>query len=426
MANLITFALEAPPATVKVQADFYDDDEKRALLASPIGSIFTDLPGTLELPTTDICAYYLYYKRRLRVDNYSSHADILRQWHQALVEFDGQFKLVESSMQLTSASNTNAGTMERLGEGIGLAVASKLHGLHQADWSRIPSTNTRKTFDFQRPWTASDGRQFVQLEAKGSAAKDNHDKTASVSNHKASIKAKKTQVPDADRRTASFYGTIAVLDDRRGSVARCWLVDPPPEELDDPYRFRILTRLFYIADLVLLLGSRSNLSASLQTRLASLSALADISPLDDVPLKKANGEEFPLTAFSNADDLNPWFLGKSVASDGSAGGIISVLDPRVLMLIAMREPLIGHVAQQDFSIIENYSFTAQTLVTSVNCVVPTGRFKREFSEVMQIPANESYETGGYVYFRLEGHLHYTQSGLVVGILPIPENWRRRK
>jgi len=426
MANMITLELHAPPTSVDVRVDFYDEEERHALLATPTAPLFAGLPSLLHLPTTDLCAYYLYYKRRPGISGYSSHDDMVRQWTQALVEFDGQVKFSSSSLHLTSATNMSSGTTERLGESIGLSTISKLHGLHQADWTRIPITKTRRTLDFQHIWTASDGKQFVQLETKGSATNDNDHKTPSVCNHKAKIKEKKIQATNEERRKGILYGTIAVLDDRPDSVARCWLVDPPADVPDNPHRFKILTRLTYIADLILFLAGRSALSASLQTRLAALSALPDIAPLDRVPLRKGNGTDYPETIFDFRGSHNPWFVGKSVVSDGPAGGQVYMVDSEHVMFIGLREELVVCATQQDFSTIEQYSFPAGTIPKTVECVVPAGRFKGEFDPIIQVPDNLRSAGGGYVRFNLRGHLHYTQSGLVIGILPIPESWHRRE
>ena len=84
-----------------------------------------------------------------------------------------------------------------------------------------------------------------------------------------------------------------------------------------------------------------------------------------------------------------------------------------------------YVVRQDFSRIEKYVFPAGTVFKTVQCVVPAGRYKREFEPDMEVPKEAFWRGGSYVGFKLSGHLHYTQSGLVVGVLPVTENWRRR-
>jgi hypothetical protein len=220
MSPLITLPIQAPPGTVEVMVDFYDGLERDLLLASPTKELLQGLPRTVTLPTPDLCAYYLYYKRRPGVNGYSSIDDIAHQWHSALVEFDGQIDFNRSSIRLLQASGTSSGTVERVGEAIGLCVSSQIHGFHQADWIRIDTTTKRKTLDFWHPWTAGIGKDFIQVETKGSGIADNRRKPSSVSNHKASIKAKKAQATMSERQSSVLYGTIAVLDERPDSVAR--------------------------------------------------------------------------------------------------------------------------------------------------------------------------------------------------------------
>lgn len=426
MPRLITLELEAPPDTVDVLVDFYDEAEKAAFMKSPMAGILKDLPATLKVPTPDLCAYYLYYKKRQGVANHSTYQQIARQWPKALAEFDGQIEFADSSIKLIQRADSNRGTTERIGEAIGLVVSSQLHSLHQADWTRIPESTQKKTLDFWHPWIASDGKQFIQLETKGSATENTPVKSKSVKDQRDSIRAKKREATDEEKRTSVLYGTISVLDDRPGSVAQCWLVDPPAEVPDNPERFKIVTRLSYIANLISVLAPSSNLAASLQTRLSALSALNDIGPLDELPLLRGNGESFSGITFGVMRPHNPLFQGKSVVIDGPVGGQISVLDKTHLFFFGMREELVGYVARQRFDEIQKYRFTAASLQKSVECVIPNGRFKKQFVPLMNIPKETRRDSPGYVRFRLQGQLHYTQSGLVFGVLPIPEDWQIKK
>jgi hypothetical protein len=216
------------------------------------------------------------------------------------------------------------------------------------------------------------------------------------------------------------------LGDRTDSVARCWLVDPPTGVIDNPQRFKVLTRLKYISELVSFIAERSTLAASLQTRLAALDALNDIMPLDRVPLRKGNGDEYSTATFDTTGRHNPWFSGKSIVIDGPAGGQVFVADRTKLLLLAIRERLIVLAATQNFSEIGEYQFPAAILEKSVQCVIPSGRFEQEFERIMSIPAEAHSRTGGYVRFVLSGRLSYSQSGFVFGVLPIPTAWQRRR
>src|SRR5687767_9216873 len=100
MAHVITPPVVAPPRTVQVHVDFYDDEERRLLLASPMGPMLQDVPTTIEVSTPDLCTYFLYYKKRPGVLGYEDHESVARKWANALDEFDGQFEFSNSSIRV--------------------------------------------------------------------------------------------------------------------------------------------------------------------------------------------------------------------------------------------------------------------------------------------------------------------------------------
>lgn len=421
MANLVTPPLIAPPDTVDIDVAFYDKTEEESLQNSKLSSIFKGLPRSITVPTPDFCAYFLYYKLRPLVSEFSSHAEVAKKWYQALVEFDGQVGFGDKSIHALSLKGTSTGTIERLGEAVGLSVASNLHGLHHADWARIPKGNT-KTADFRRN-IASDSVHIIELENKGSITASVAMKSTSISNHKTSIKKKKQELRANAAEKTVMYGTIAVLDDQTNSVARCWLVDPPSSALDDPRQFKILSRLEFITELISLIGPRSTLAASLQTRMSSLSKLPDITPLDRVSLRRGNGDEYTYEA-NNIDDHNLWFAGKTVVTDRSAGGQINIVRPDMMFFIGIREELVVYAAQQNFGEIASYGFKSESLTKTLACVVPKGRFDSTFVRYLDISKIELRKFGAYVRFQIPALLHYTQSGLVFGAVEVPEAWRK--
>jgi hypothetical protein len=425
MSSLISIPLQAPPSTTNVLVDFYDSAEKGLFAASPLWASVKDLPTTLALPTHDLLAYYLYYKKQPGVPGYSTHDDVAKQWAKALVEFEGQLDFTALSLRLIPNATLDTGTTERLGEAIGLSVASKLHGLHQADWSRIPESNKSKTLDFWRPCLASDGRQFVQVEAKGSASDNNDGKSSSISKHKASIKAKKQQVTADTRSLSVLYGTIAVVDNRPNSTARCWLVDPPAGVSGDPIRFRIVNRLKYIGALISLISPRSVLAATLQTRLSALESLEDIQELGGKPLLKGDGEQFSTETFLDRRRHHSFFTGRSVVTSESIGGDICFVGKETILFIGLQEVLLALATAQSFEEIQKYGYQATTIERSVDCVIPKGRFARSFRPYLKIPSSElSEDVTGYARFTMKGQLHCTQAGLVFGVLPIPKAWQK--
>lgn len=420
MANLMTLPVTAPPETINIEVDFYNDVEKVSLQTSALASAFSGIPKTLTVSTQDLCAYYLYYKLRPGVPGFSNHSDIAKKWQQALIEFDGQVGFGEKSIYALDLDNNGAGTTERLGEAIGLSTASKLHGLHQADWTRIPMAQT-KTMDFRRS-VASNGFNFIELETKGSITGD-LDKRSAISKQKGKIKEKKNELRSSGNRHTVRYGTIAVLDDQPKSVAKCFLVDPPASNFEDARQFKILARLEYIAELISLLGGRSALAASLQTRLSALRALPEITALDGVPLRRGTGAEYPYDPYMFGKH-NSWFSSKTVVSNGPTGGQLDLVRPDLMFFIGIREELVEYAARQDFERIATYGFASGTLKKMLDCAIPKGRFQSEFAPFLDVRAFVEQSEGGYVRFRLPALLHYTQSGLVFGTASVPSDWRK--
>jgi hypothetical protein len=363
----------------------------------------------------------LYYKLRPDVPGFCSHVEVAKKWYQALHEFDGQIGFGDKSIHALSLKGTSTGTIERIGEAVGLSVASNLHGLHQADWARIPKGNT-KTADFRRN-IASDSVHILEIENKGSIAARIAKKTESISKHKTNIKDKKREFRANTAKKSVMYGTIAVLDDRKNSVARCWLVDPPSSALDDPRKFKILSRLEYISELISLLGPHSTLAASLQTRMSSLSNLLDITPLDRVSLRRGNGENYSFEV-NNIGDRNPWLAGKTLVINGSAGGQINMVRPDMMFFIGIQQELVVYAIQQDFDKIANYGFKSEILRETLDCVVPNGRFVSTFARHLNITNINFRRLGSYVRFQVPALLHFTQSGLVFGTAEVPEAWRK--
>jgi len=419
MAKTLNIAVVAPPRTIEVAVDYYDSSHRQLFLQSAACSILqaANLPANLAIPTSDFLTYYLFYKKRPGTRGYSSYDEIRPKYRNALVELDGLVDFRNGSVGVVSAPGMNTGTTERLGEAIGLMVISKLHGLVDADWAKIGETTKRKTLDYE--YAASDGNLLIKTEAKGTATTDNEKKPPTVSNHKASIEQKKIAERNVagGQSNALLYGTIGVLDDRQKSVARCWLLDPPLTFDASPKQFRIIARLSAIADLLSFISLRSAVTTALRNRVNALKSLGNINELDGVALVKGNGEDFDKRSLTGFGERNPWFWNKSYVTDGPAGGQVIALDDSALLFIGIQEELLLLAINQSFDSISEFKFPTGTVHKTVRCVVPSGRFNREFEHILTDRLKINREDS-YVSFDLSGNLHYSSGGLVFGILPI--------
>jgi hypothetical protein len=180
----------------------------------------------------------------------------------------------------------------------------------------------------------------------------------------------------------------------------------------------------YIADLVSFLGGGTAFASALHSRLAALDVLPEMTFLNRVPLMSGRREPFSMWPTRSGGLHAAFFASKSVVSDGPAGGQVFVADEHNLFFVGMRQDLLQYVAAQDFAAIHDYAFPATSLEKTVRCRVPVGRFRREFFWQFAFPESIAKSRQAYVEFSLSGHLHYCQSGLVIGVLPVPEDWRR--
>lgn len=407
------------PATLKIHVDYYDAEQKKKLLAAGAPPLSAE-PLVLSIDTPELAAFYMYRNLRSGVPGFSTHADIVAQAEDALVHWNGHVAVHNDSLQLLQVKDTDKGVTEHIGEAVGLAVISQLNGLHAADWTRIAITSRHKTLDFRQSHAASTGTRLIELETKGAAVIDNS-RTDLVTAAKASIDEKKSDGRNRVSATALRYGTIAALDARPDGIARCWLVDPPTETDEDPKRFKIVARMGFIANVVSTVGARSSFAAALQTRMAALSAMPDVTQLSGIPLIGGAGEPFADSWASGPP--HPWFAFRSTTQSGRRGGQVYYAGERRLLFLGLDMKLLGIAAGQDFEQLLNYSLAPISVDSYVNCVVPLGRFSLEFAQQFEIPRGAATTSGGYVRFKAHGRVLLSKSGLVLGGLSVPEEWK---
>ncbi|HBL31358.1 MAG TPA: hypothetical protein DD490_31410 [Acidobacteria bacterium] len=402
---------------VQVDVDFYDEKEKEKLLRYPSAAAMLELvTKPCSIPMAEFLTYYLFHRKGR--PSYRDYWSIGWKLEVAISHLDGCIEANGHSIytapgeaeQLTEVS-------QHTGEAIGLSVVNRIHRLTEADWTPIPRQQT-KSLDFQ---LASDGERFIQVENKGSSVPDNRKLDERVRAQKRNITAKKLQLAEKGAHldpAALRYGTITAVDPRQDSRVRCWLTDPPPDQIDeDPRRFRLLQRLRFLRDWISFVSSRSQLSAALATRVADLEAMRDPFELDNVPILRGNAEPFDFSRYHRPHQHSSFFSNKSRITDGPAGGLVVQTSPRDLFLVGIREELLDIAAKQNFDRVTSYRSKTGTVEKSVECVFSRGRLR-----TLRLPASirsQLRETAGYSAFQLRGAIHYSPAGLVFGRLPLP-------
>lgn len=415
-----------PQKEIRVEVDFYDDEQKQKLLAYPSADRMIELvENGVVIPTQEFLTYYLFHKKRPGKSGYQSYDSLGRKIGRAIAELDDWIHFNEVSLSVPQdVAPQDKAITERISESIGLAVVNRIHDLTEADWGKLREISGHKgqpTFDYE---IASDGQKIIQVETKGSCLEINHKKTSTISNHKRSIVDKKSnirvheQVGDYKYPAELRYGTISVLDYRPNSVAMCWLLDPDPEAVSTPpAQLRLINRMGFLRDWISFISPRSQFSAALSTRLADLVAVSNPMELDGIPLRKGNGEKLVF----EAPDIKgqpgyAFFANKSRVSDGPSLGVVMQASSEDLVYLGIRDDLVVIAGKQDFQAIVNSQYEVGTLRKHIDCFVSEARFLN-FDLPDQIK-EEAKKYGGYYSFRLSGQMIYSKEGLVFGLLPL--------
>jgi hypothetical protein len=412
---------ETATGSVIVTVDYYDPKHADALNQYPTApQIQRIVQNGVTIPIEEFLTHYMFHRTRFAPSSYSNYLAVRRRISAAIPELQ-DFATRDDNGDLYMSAEAQMlppNVTQYIGESIGLSIANRIHDLTEADWIAIPETTKGKTLDYEY---ASDGARIIKLEAKGSVVDGNKTKSDSIYKHKTSIEDKKKADTANDPRSALRYGTIAAIPANAGRL-RCWLLDPPPEDLDrDPSALRVIAHLEFLCWIVWLLSPRSQLAIVLRNRLIAIRNLRDPLELSGVALQQANGREFGEERVLALPRLEPhWFFAtRSHVRDGPAGGVLSRIDDRTLMFIGIRSDLVDLAVAQDFGRIVDYKAEVASMEKAVICTVPIGEFSRLGISDEGLP--DLRRTKGYVHFTLKGLLRYSREGLVFGALPIKDS-----
>ncbi|MDH6165543.1 hypothetical protein M2282_000671 [Variovorax boronicumulans] len=411
---------------IEVDVAYYDTAEAQKFKSYPqdLQKGLAELTsGPVSISTSTFLYFFLFHRMARGMPGYESTEAVRRDLSRAVNAIDTALIHNGVSLALPSPQTRPPNDVaEHLGEAVGLAVASKLHGLTEADWQRLEVKGFGKnkkltpSFDYQ---LAAEENRFVQVETKGSVVDRNQLKASVVSLHKANITKKKVKLStlpsDAeDPYPADVrYGTITTVDGRIDSRLRCWLVDPPAEGLPiEPRAYKLLSRMTFLARWLGLVSPRSQLTSALASRLNALLALNDPLDLDSVPLVRGSGEEFKFFLSSANSDHYTFFGGRSRLLGFPGGGLAIVLSEKSIAFIGINQNLLPLAADQRFDEILEYGATSTTERWPIELVLRHDEASR--LGVDSVPWEEMDR--GHVKLRTEGNFHFIRSGLVFGIL----------
>ena len=395
-----------------VEVDYYDGDHRRALERYASADQIQDVvKHGIEVAVPDFLTYLLFHRACSLPLHYAGYRQTRERIADAYGKLGDLVELEHGSLYLPAgALGLPVDLTEHIGESIGLSVINRIHGVTEADWKPVSTTTDNKTLDYE---LASDGAHRIQVETKGSVAENPNAKSPAISNHKRSIAEKKGDLRRADPEIQS-YGTIVVIPFGPRPL-KCWLLDPPPTDLErSPRDFRILARLEFLRWILWLISPRATLVGALATRVRAVAALRDPYELSGVPLAHPDGRPIEVDSrFRGSQAYAGFFASRSRVADGPAGGIVTPLEGHgTLLFIGVREDLLHLVTGQLFEAITNYAAEWGSVEKVVNCTVSSAEFDR-----FDIPENRLVgfrRSSGYVSFRMRGMLRYSVEGLVFG------------
>jgi hypothetical protein len=408
---------------IRIAVDFFDKDERLRLLRYPTSAQIADIVSKgADINVAQFLTYYLFHKKRPGMEGFRNSTQLGTKIGRALAELDGWVHFRDGSL----VSDPNAipqdlAITEHIGEAAALSVVGQIHDIHDADWDKIPQYPGRsgfKTFDYEHTIiSASDGKLVIQVEAKGTVVENTSDISKNVKLHKANIDDKKAQIRTLEhagtyRHPANVrYGVICALG--RTGPLRCWLTDPPGEDVSYARRYRLLARLQFMFDWISFLSGGSQLAASLATRLRALNALVDPFVLSEVPLLRGNGKPFDLAEFSLFHQVPGFYAHLCRVTDGPAVGTIVQLPDNRLFFLGVQRELFEMAAAQTFDAIVNYRSYGGSIHKTVNCVVPRGRAKT--MGIIDLD-DRPYSASAYITFQASGILHYSHGDAVFGVI----------
>jgi hypothetical protein len=420
---------DSAPETLRVFVDYYNADHKAKLTKRPYPASIRDVAGkTIEIPTQDFLAYYLFWKQRHRPDLYS-HLTAVRADH--LYEAAGELNNLITLRSGTLASESgldegNTTATGRLGEAMSLCVLNKIHDTGPGDWIALPEKRDQipsglKPMDF-RIQTASDGKQVLQVECKGSFLPRDpaviNDAVQQQARRIARKKKTHEEVPEASSgiwQADLRYGTITTFGQPGTADAHCWLLDPPTEGRGHPATVRLIARLLYATNLLQLVAPRADLTIALVNRVSSLLAgHRNIEDYDKKPLLRANGKPYSdlFKETASDGDTKSRFLATRTRVDGyPAGGVVVRKPDHGILFFGVREDLISYAVLQDFEAIQEYSAKSETMKATVHAVIPTGE-----AIAMGVTSERRATSGLYQYLSFDGRLLASSSGFLFGTL----------
>lgn len=354
-------------ALVKIDFQFYNATEEAEFKSSypmEYELLSPEIGKTLKIPLEDFKTFFLFRHQMEENGRVTSFNKFFKSIEKEWVYFDRYYTYDSANEDFFSKYDSNNGNTEisdSLGVAGALAVSSKIFlDITQADWRKIPVLKT-KDFDFEHLSVFKD--KYLVVEAKGAIVKDNR-LPSSVDYHKKSVLEKKDN--DAFLRKYSndrdvCFALITVAE--KTKTLKTWMVDPPTLPLEyDPFRYKLLSRLYFYLDYIRLVSQRSYISLLLANRIKILEISEKIDKYDKIPLINSRFEKIEIS--------QAFIEGRTSIKSQSIVGVIYFGENEDIYFIGIHKSILEMLITQNFNSIINYKdVNPTTNFQTINCKI---------------------------------------------------------
>jgi hypothetical protein len=142
--------------------------------------------------------------------------------------------------------------------------------------------------------------------------------------------------------------------------------------------------------------------------------------MEEVPLLRGTGKPFDYEGRRKLYGYNggrsSYFAMKSYVSDGLDGGVVIPLPDGNLFFLGIRTSIIQMAADQRLEMLMNNNELSGPVKKKISCIV--NKNTEWGARVLERVGKKEMSGGNYVRFEATGTIHYSESGILFGVLPI--------
>lgn len=396
---------------LKLDIDYYNEEHKQLLANAPFHDALEEaIKNGMEISEEEFEVYTVFREQKQK-PGWKSYADLKAKLPPRLAAFSDYFDLSKGTIRskFEAGPNCDNTQTESAGVGVALAVVSKLYDLTEADWQKIPIQKNIKDLDFE---IASDGKEMVEVEAKGTVL-NGKDTKGRISDCKKSIEEKKKAQRKTQDNRNRLIGIITSFPSTEEQVAKVRILDPPMLEApENPLKYKLLARLYFYWREIRLISESPFLQA-LINRIGDISFVSDYESLDDRPLLNLSGEIMPIPI--------SYILSRTVLPGDIAFGEVFQLRSDTFFFYGFDMKIVSLLINQRFDEILNFKSNLPDIIQEISTL--TARVREEELEGSQVQPSDfpTAPDKTRVEIPMSGRLSANSAGRVFGELTIAKS-----